>query len=61
MDLGGEADTTSGPSAAFAHLTISHDAGSGAMPYVAGTMLAIEKVMATTGLIRGLDRLLFDN
>lgn len=41
-------------------LTIRHDAGSGAMPYVAGTMLAIEKVMATTGLIRGLDRLLFD-
>ncbi len=42
-------------------LVIRHDAGSGAMPYVAGTMLAIEKVMATTGLIRGLDRLLFDN
>jgi len=42
-------------------LIIRHDAGSGAMPYVAGTMLAIEKVVATTGLTRGLDRLLFDN
>lgn len=42
-------------------LTIRHDAGPGAMPYVAGTLLAIEKVMTTTGLIRGLDRLLFDN
>ncbi len=42
-------------------LTIRHDAGPGAMPYVAGTMLATEKVMTTSGLIRGLDRLLFDN
>ena len=42
-------------------LTIRHDAGPGAMPYVAGTMLAIDKVMATTGLIRGLDRLLFNS
>jgi 4-hydroxy-tetrahydrodipicolinate reductase len=42
-------------------LTIRHDAGPGAMPYVAGTMLAIEKVITTHGLIRGLDRLLFDN
>jgi len=40
-------------------LTIRHDAGSGAMPYVAGTLLAIRKVMTTVGLIRGLDRLLF--
>jgi 4-hydroxy-tetrahydrodipicolinate reductase len=42
-------------------LTIRHDAGPGAMPYVSGTMLAIEKVMTTSGLIRGLDRLLFDD
>jgi 4-hydroxy-tetrahydrodipicolinate reductase len=42
-------------------LTIRHDAGPGATPYVAGTMLAIKGVMTTNGLIRGLDRLLFDN
>jgi 4-hydroxy-tetrahydrodipicolinate reductase len=42
-------------------LTIRYDAGPGAMPYVAGTMLAIEKVITTTGLIRGLDRLLFND
>lgn len=42
-------------------LTIRHDAGPGAMPYVAGTMLAIKKVMTIHGLTRGLDRLLFDN
>ena len=42
-------------------LTIRHDAGPGAIPYVAGTMLAIERVMTTRGLIRGLDHLLFDN
>jgi 4-hydroxy-tetrahydrodipicolinate reductase len=40
-------------------LTIRHDAGSGALPYVAGTLLAVRKVMTTLGLIRGLDRLLF--
>jgi 4-hydroxy-tetrahydrodipicolinate reductase len=40
-------------------LTIRHDAGAGARPYVAGTLLAAEKVMRTTGLVRGLDRLLF--
>jgi 4-hydroxy-tetrahydrodipicolinate reductase len=40
-------------------LTIRHDAGSGAMPYVSGTLLAVQKVMTTRGLIRGLDRLLF--
>jgi len=40
-------------------LTIRHDAGAGAAPYVGGTMLAIQKVMTTTGLVRGLDRLLF--
>ena len=41
-------------------LTIRHDAGSGAEPYAVGTLLAVKKVMATTGLIRGLDQLLFE-
>ena len=40
-------------------LTIRHDAGAGAEPYIGGTMLAIRKVMDTTGVIRGLDTLLF--
>jgi 4-hydroxy-tetrahydrodipicolinate reductase len=40
-------------------LTIRHDAGSGAMPYVGGTLMAVQKVMTTRGLVRGLDRLLF--
>jgi len=40
-------------------LTIRHDAGAGAEPYVAGTLLAAKKVMQTTGVVRGLDRLLF--
>ncbi len=40
-------------------LTIRHDAGSGAAPYVAGTLLAVRKVMEVQGLLRGLDRLLF--
>lgn len=40
-------------------LTIRHDAGSGAEPYAAGTLLAIKRVMHTTGLTRGLDQLLF--
>jgi 4-hydroxy-tetrahydrodipicolinate reductase len=40
-------------------LTIRHEAGSGAEPYTAGTLLAVRKVMHITGLVRGLDRLLF--
>jgi 4-hydroxy-tetrahydrodipicolinate reductase len=40
-------------------LTIRHDAGSGAAPYVGGTLLALREVMHFSGLIRGLDRLLF--
>jgi 4-hydroxy-tetrahydrodipicolinate reductase len=40
-------------------LTIRHDAGSGADPYVAGTLLAVRKVRELRGLVRGLDRLLF--
>jgi 4-hydroxy-tetrahydrodipicolinate reductase len=40
-------------------LSIRHDAGSGAQPYVSGTLLATRKVMQVSGLVRGLDRLLF--
>jgi 4-hydroxy-tetrahydrodipicolinate reductase len=40
-------------------LTIRHDAGAGAEPYVGGTLLAAREVMHQTGLVRGLDRLLF--
>ena len=40
-------------------LTIRHDAGKGAAPYVNGTLLAARRVMQVTGLVRGLDRLLF--
>lgn len=40
-------------------LTIRHDAGSGAEPYVSGTLLAARRVGDVTGLVRGLDRLLF--
>jgi 4-hydroxy-tetrahydrodipicolinate reductase len=39
-------------------LTIRHDAGKGAGPYVRGTLLAVRRVMHVTGLVRGLDRLL---
>lgn len=42
-------------------LTIRHDAGAGAEPYVGGTLLAAERVMGITGLVRGLDRLLFES
>ena len=41
-------------------LSIRHDAGSGAQPYVSGTLLAARKVLEVHGLVRGLDRLLFD-
>jgi len=40
-------------------LSIRHDSGSGAEPYVDGTLLAVRKVMQSKGLIRGLDNLLF--
>jgi 4-hydroxy-tetrahydrodipicolinate reductase len=40
-------------------LTIRHDAGTSAQPYVAGTLLAAERVLTLKGLIRGLDTLLF--
>ncbi|WP_250152133.1 4-hydroxy-tetrahydrodipicolinate reductase [Ancylobacter radicis] len=39
-------------------LTIRHDAGSSAAPYVAGTLLATRKVSGWTGVRRGLDTLL---
>ena len=39
-------------------LTIRHDAGSSAAPYVAGTLLAARKVTGMVGLTRGLDKLL---
>jgi len=40
-------------------LSIRHDAGTSPAPYVAGTLLAARKVGQVTGLMRGLDRLLF--
>jgi 4-hydroxy-tetrahydrodipicolinate reductase len=40
-------------------LAIRHDAGASAAPYVHGTLLAVRRVMQVTGLVRGLDRLLF--
>jgi 4-hydroxy-tetrahydrodipicolinate reductase len=39
-------------------LTIRHDAGSSAAPYVAGTLLAIRRVGDAVGVRRGLDSLL---
>ena len=40
-------------------LSIRHDAGSSAEPYVGGTLMAASKVMDVRGLVRGLDQLLF--
>lgn len=40
-------------------LSLRHDAGESPEPYVAGTLLAARKVGGITGLVRGLDRLLF--
>ncbi len=39
-------------------LTIRHDAGSGAEPYIQGTLLAIRKVKNQVGLVRGLDKVM---
>jgi hypothetical protein len=39
-------------------LSIRHDAGESAAPYVAGTLLAIRAVSGRAGLSRGLDQLL---
>jgi 4-hydroxy-tetrahydrodipicolinate reductase len=41
-------------------LTIRHDAGPSAAPYVSGTLLAVRLVQGRTGLTRGLDTLLLD-
>ena len=41
-------------------LTIRHDAGSSAAPYVAGTLLAVRRVAGRIGLTRGLDTLLLE-
>ena len=42
-------------------LTIRHDAGSSAAPYVSGTLLAVHLVIGRVGLTRGLDTLLFES
>lgn len=42
-----------------ARMTLRHDAGETAAPYVAGTLEAARRVRGVTGLVRGLDRLLF--
>lgn len=39
-------------------LSIRHDAGSGAEPYIEGTMLAIRQVKNHVGLVRGLDKIM---
>jgi 4-hydroxy-tetrahydrodipicolinate reductase len=39
-------------------LIIRHEAGSGAAPYITGTLLSIRKVREHIGLIRGLDRIM---
>ncbi len=39
-------------------LTIRHDAGSSAAPYVGGTLLAARRVSDVVGLVRGIDHLL---
>jgi 4-hydroxy-tetrahydrodipicolinate reductase len=40
-------------------LTVRHDAGTSALPYVDGTLLALRKVGEVKGLVRGLDQLMF--
>lgn len=54
---------TLGVEATFARpgerLVLRHEAGQSAEPYVAGTLLAARKVGGITGLVRGLDKLLF--
>jgi 4-hydroxy-tetrahydrodipicolinate reductase len=42
-------------------LTIRHDAGAGAEPYVAGVLLAVRKVTGLKGLVRGLDTLMLQD
>ena len=45
--------------AADERLSIRHDAGHSATPYLAGTLLAIRSLPGRVGLVRGLDHLLF--
>lgn len=40
-------------------LIVKHEAGTSARPYVDGTLLALRRVSTVKGLIRGLDKLLF--
>ena len=40
-------------------LVVRHEAGASADPYVAGTLLAVRRVGEVSGVLRGLDRLLF--
>lgn len=40
-------------------LHVRHEAGPSSAPYIAGTLLAIRRVPEVTGVLRGLDRLLF--
>jgi 4-hydroxy-tetrahydrodipicolinate reductase len=40
-------------------LVVRHEAGASADPYIAGTLLAIRRAPDFTGVVRGLDRLLF--
>ena len=40
-------------------LVLRHEAGASADPYVAGTLLAVRRVGEVSGVLRGLDRLLF--
>ncbi|MCL4323007.1 MAG: 4-hydroxy-tetrahydrodipicolinate reductase [Candidatus Thermoplasmatota archaeon] len=42
-------------------LTMKFDAGTDPKTYVEGTLLAVRKVRAFTGLVRGLDKLLFNS
>ena len=42
-------------------LTIRHDAGPSATPYVSGTLLAVRLVLGRIGLTRGLDTLLLES
>ena len=39
-------------------LSVRHDAGSGAEPYIQGTLLAVRKVKNYVGLTRGLDKII---
>jgi 4-hydroxy-tetrahydrodipicolinate reductase len=42
-------------------LHLRHEAGPGASPYVAGTLLAIREITRRVGVTRGLDKLLFEH